>query len=208
MSRMPTSLSSSGLVQLVIRRPLAGQCSDSHFFTTWDTLELSQWRSDKVSQLLQIAASKHFGCRPFAQEFDITKEVNIAQSIAQANPQHGPGGGMKLFIPPNEQISAVVPVGDLIPLYEPSTLPIHATGFIKSIIEIEISLGNTFVGSDRDARSGARNRFWLQNPLHLADITRLKIPTSVRAFEEPDMHGNVMGFITTNESQVVLAPMQ
>lgn len=204
MTRSPVS--TSGIVQLVTRRARPGHGADSEFFTTWATLEEGNWRDDKVSQLLQIAPSAHFGLRPFAQEFHVNQAVDIARSVARSNKQYGPGGGEKLFIPTAKQAASLVPVGELIPLVAPHDTPPEAIGLIKRLLDLEISLGNTLVASDGGGPSPSRLRFWLQDPIHEAEVAGLGLPESVRAFQDLDMHGKTAGYVNRGESQVVIAP--
>jgi hypothetical protein len=200
-------VSTSGIVQLVTRRARQGHPADSEFFTTWATLEQGDWQADKVSQLLQIAPSAHFGLRPFAQEFHVNGAVGIARSIASSNKQFGLGGGEKLFIPAAKHAATLRPVGDLIPLVAPEDEPPpEATGPIKRLLDLELSLGNTLVASDRGGPSRARSRFWLQDPIHGAEIAGLRLPATIRAFEDLDMHGKSTGYVNPDESQVVIGP--
>jgi hypothetical protein len=199
--------STSPIVQLVTRRPRPGQPADSEFFTTWATLEEGDWKADKVSQLLQLAPNIHFGARPFAQEFHVTNAVDVARSFARSNEQYGSGGGEKLFIPAAKHPNAIAPVGDLIPLFECSSPP-APVGFIKRLLEVELSLGNKLVGSDKSGPSQARSRFWLQEPLHREQLGRLGGSASVFDFEDLDMHGKTTGVVSRQDSQVVVAPFR
>lgn len=205
---MRSRQSTSGIVQLVTRRVRAGGRADSQFFTAWETLEQCGWRADEVSQALQIARSKYWGYRPFAQEFHVAENLDLAKSIARANPQHGRGGGVKLFIPFAQHAKALVPVGDLIPLFEcrERTKP-SPTGFIETVLELELSLGNALVDADNDGDSSAPTRFWLQEPLHESKIACLEIPSSVSVFQDPDIHGDTLGFESRDDGQVLIAPV-
>jgi hypothetical protein len=204
----PKPLSTSGVVQLVTRRARTGERADSQFFTTWATLEQGQWRSDLVSQALQIARSAHWGYRPFAQEFHILQSIDIARTIVRSNPEHGPGGGEKLFIPAEQHAFALEPVGDPIPLFASGDhLTRDPTEFLKALIELELSLGNALVGADADECSGGRARFWLQDPLHATEIARLTPSSSACAFEERDIHGDSMGFLSIDQSEILIAPL-
>ena len=202
--------SSSGIVQLVIRRAEVGQRADSKFFTTWDTLERAQWRAEEINGLLQIRPSPYYGFRPFVQEFHAVRVINIARSISRANPEYGPGGGEKLFIPGREHAAALVPVGELVVLSDSSReRDVEPDGFLKSLIDLEISFGNSLVGSDREKQSGGQRRFWIQAPLHIAEIKRvLKVPDSLRWFEDRDIYGDTAGYVSESDRQVVVAPLQ
>lgn len=200
------SKSKSGIVQLTIRKPVAGTSTDSEFFTTWDVLEQAGWRAAEASRALQIAPSEHFGFRPFAQEFDLIADVQIARTVARANLQHGPGGGEKLFIPSDQQARALTPVGDLIVL-DPDDIrePPQPLGFISDVIGRELAHGNTLVGADRRGNQGSC-RFWLQNPLDFAEFERtLKSAPANSRFEDLDPHGKTAGFADA-DLQLLIAP--
>ena len=155
-----------------------------------------------------MARSTHWGYRPFAQEFHILQSIDIARTIVRSNPEHGLGGGEKLFIPTEQHAFALEPVGDLIPLFDRGDqLTPGATGFLKTLIELELSLGNVLVGADADERSGGRARFWLQDPLHAAEVARLTPSSSACAFEERDIHGDSMGFLSIDQSEILVAPL-
>lgn len=94
-----TSHSSSGIAQPVIRRPRAGDRADSQFFTNWETLEAAEWDAAKVSGLLQTRPSPYYGLMPFVQEFHLVKAMNIATTVAKANPQYGEGGERSYLSP-------------------------------------------------------------------------------------------------------------
>lgn len=199
------SKSKAGVVQLTIRRPAAGASTDSQFFTTWDVLERAGWRAADASRALQIAPSEHFGFRPFAQEFEVIADVQIARTIARANPEHGSGGGEKLFIPIGDQARALRPVGDLIVLdADDVSEPPKPTGFIADLINYELAHDNTLVGADRFGHHGSF-RFWLQTPLHIVDLERAlnSVPSNSR-FQDLDPHGNTAGFVDA-DSQCVIA---
>ena len=206
MTRSP--LSPSGVVQLVIRRPRPGGQADSEFFTTWATLEAGAWQDETLRALLQIRPNPYFGARPFAQEFHVSQSIEGSRTVARANPQYGQGGGEKLFIPRARHAAGLEPIGDLIPLFSGDEEPPEASGFIRSLIDLELFLGNSLVGSDHAGLLQARSRFWLQEPLHNAEIVRaLKLPASVRSFWDTDIHGRTTGYASADESQVVIAPL-
>jgi hypothetical protein len=204
------SKSRSGVVQLTVCKPQPRASTDSEFFTTWEVLERAGWRAADASRALQIAPSDNFGFRPFAQEFDVIADVQIGRTISRANPQHGPGGGEKLFIPSAEQARALTPVGDLIVLDEDEDEDEDApepAGFIADMIEHELALGNALLRADR---RGSREsfRFWLQDPLHLVELERVlkSIPSAAR-FEDLDPHGMTAGFVDGDE-QILIAPFK
>ena len=205
---MRSPFSSSGLVQLVSRRPRPGERAESQFFTTWRTMEMGQWQSDLVYGLLQFRPSKYYGLRCFAHEFHIAKPVKIARTVARANPQFGPGGGEHVFIPQASHAQALVPMGDLIPLFDSGNQPGPTPkGFIAELIDLETSLGNSLVASDSQETSPARNRFWMQEPLHQAEIRRmLALPQCVQFFEEDEIYGNTRGFVSDEDGQVLISP--
>ncbi len=202
------SKSRSGIVQLTVRKPVARAPTDSEIFTTWEVLERSDWRAADASRALQMAPSVHFGFRPFAQEFELSADVHVARTVARANPQHGPGGGEKLFIPFNEQARALMPVGDLIYLdeHDEEQTP-QPAGFVAEMIRIEAALGNALVRADC---KGSRNslRFWMQDPLHIAELERTirSFPAACR-FEDLDPHGNTAGFVDADQ-QTLISPFK
>ncbi|MGC4091931.1 MAG: hypothetical protein QM756_29420 [Polyangiaceae bacterium] len=167
MKRM--SKSKAGIVQITIRKPVAGCATDSELFTTWDVLERAGWRPADASRALQMAASSHFGFRPFAQEFEVIAEVQIGRTVARANPEHGSGRAEKLFIAGAQQARALAPVGELIVLAADDTDPPKAEGFIAELIEHELALGNQLVGADQRGMRG-QSRFWRQDPLHRSEV--------------------------------------
>jgi len=194
------------VVQLTIRKHVAGACTDSEFFTTWEVLDRAGWRAADASRALQIAPSDHFGFRPFAQEFDVIADVNIARTIARANPQHGTGGGEKVFVPIVEQARALAPVRDLIGLDADTEQETpEPTGFIADMIKFELALGNVLLLADRRGNRQSL-RFWLQSPLHLAELERtLKSGPAASRFEDVDPHGTTTGFVD-GDAQVLIAP--
>jgi hypothetical protein len=206
----PKRMSTSGIVQLVIRRAVAGHQADSQYFTTWDVLSKAGWRADVASGMLQMKPGKHYGLLPFAQEFNTLMEIEVATTMTLANKQYGPGGGVKLYIPFRDHQEGLEPVGELIPVGGYSELcDPEPAGVIKDLLDLEISLGNTLLGADRVLGEEAKRRFWMQDPLHLPEIDReLNLPQSIQPFEDPDMHCNVAGFVDMENMQFVGAPPQ
>ena len=204
----PIQRSSAGIVQLVMRQPVAGRPADSQFFATWDTLAQAGWRADVASGMLQMRPGEHYGVFPYAQEFHALTDIEMASTEARANPKFGPGGGVKLIIEFKQQLTGNEHIGDLIPLLgfsEPCDP--RPSGGIKDILDLETSLGNTLVGADRVLGEVAKRRFWMQNPLHDSEIAkRLHVPQSIRPFEDLDIHGDVAGFVDLEDMQVVGAP--
>jgi hypothetical protein len=195
---------------LVTRRPQKGQRCDSEFFTTWQTMEDGEWRSDLVNGLLQIRPSEHYGLRCFAQEFEALGDLQVAVSTAQANPSYGAGGGQKLFVPAALHARGLSPVGEPIPLAVPGCRAnAEPKGFFAEVIQLELSQGNSLFAADVTDSAPGRSRFWMQEPLHLDAIQRaLRLPLSTRLFQEEDIYGSVQGFFELEGAQVVIAPMK
>lgn len=194
-------------MQLVTRRPVKGQRAESPFFTTWETIEKGQWRSDLVSGLLQVAPSKYYGLRSMVHEFHAVEEIQIASSISFANPQFGIGGGEKLFIPYEAHASALIPIGELIHL-EGTKANRKLTGEISAIIDLELSLGNEIIAADHTDTPRSLERFWMQDLIHFSEIKKkLNLPASVNRFEDLDIHGNLTGYVSYELGQIILSPL-
>jgi hypothetical protein len=172
-------------------------------------MERGEWRADLVSSLLQIRPSSYYGYKCFAQEFAVIRDTDAARSIARNNPQYGSGGGERVFIPAASHARSLQPAGDLITL-GPSDLAREPTpaGAIADIIRLELSLGNVLLRSDDTDKPTALRRSWLQHCLHLEEIRgAVNVPTSVQWFEDPDIYGSASGYISTDDSQVIVAPL-
>lgn len=90
--------------------------------------------------MLQIKPSENYGLRPLVQEFHLAEAIDVARSESRANPQFGPGGGVKLFIPTEKHRKALVPIGDLVPLLDSVDEPApEAVGFLETVIDLEVS---------------------------------------------------------------------
>ncbi len=219
------------VVQLVTRKPTSTLTVQrtvvlrlqSHLFTDRHTLQRAAWRKDKLSSLLQMAPSAHFGLRPvLAQEFQVTADIAVSVCETLANPQFGAGGGLKLFIP-RESFCALSAVGDPLPLDDPEELRSDAeyfspAGCAADVLQLELNLGNRLLFTDRahlqlgPSHAYAHTvvtRFWLQDPLHLQAIrSSLKLPSTMVAFDDRDMHGHVRGLRDSESRQLILSPMR
>jgi hypothetical protein len=81
-----------------------GAPGQSSFYTNNRTIQMAGNDATKIFQGLQTSIGNHSAYRPGMTQYVVTQEIQVAQSVALANPQYGVGGFVQYFIPNHNQV--------------------------------------------------------------------------------------------------------
>jgi RHS repeat-associated protein len=81
-----------------------GAPGQSSFYTNSGTIQSAGNDAAKIFQGLQNSIGSHSAYRPGMTQYVVTQEIQVAQSVALANPQYGVGGYTQYFIPNYNQV--------------------------------------------------------------------------------------------------------
>ncbi|PHV06055.1 hypothetical protein CSQ96_16565, partial [Janthinobacterium sp. BJB412] len=83
------------------------QTTTPSYFTNGKSLASANWRTDKITALLQVKSSLTipgaYAPRNQVRKFIVNRDICVATGITAANGQYGSGGGHQFFIPENQK---------------------------------------------------------------------------------------------------------